>query len=249
VRDVTSAPGRGRFIALEGPDGVGKTTLAGLLAPLRYADAVAALPGGPPGPGALVCVAKRQVSATSAYAERAMGRLAGVLWGSGDSRDLPDAFWVHAQAAWFAAHTATVLEPLLAAGWDVLVDGWFYKFHGQLLEQGYRQDELDVIFARTRTPDGVLLLTADLAGIHRRRAGGFRPTELGMFAGDGELGADTFVAYQQRGLRRLRDYAARLDWATVELAVDTGPARSAAVVAPVLARLRAAGGVTGPGRA
>jgi thymidylate kinase len=247
VRDVTPVPThrrRGVFLALEGPDGVGKTTLAGLLAPTPYAAAVAGLPAGPGTAGdggtPLVFVSRRQVSCTSAYAAKVMDRIATVLWHSGDSPDLPDAVWVHTQAAWFTAHSATVLEPLLAAGYDVLVDGWVYRFFGQLVEQGYAQADLDVIFARVRTPDAVLLLTADLAAIYRRRRSGFRPAELGMHAGYSGLGRDTFVDYQRRGLRRLLAYAARPNWLTVELGADGTAEENAAVIAPALAGLRAA---------
>jgi hypothetical protein len=95
-----------------------------------------------------------------------MEHLAAMLWHSGDAPDLPDAFWTGLQAAWFTAHSTAVLAPLLDAGYDVLVDGWIYKFCSKLLLQGWAQPDLDVIFARVRRPDAVILLTASPAALY-----------------------------------------------------------------------------------
>lgn len=102
-----------------------------------------------------------------------MTHLAPMLWHSGDEPDLPDSFWVGLQAAWFTAHAETVLQPLLSAGYDVIVDGWLYKFWSKLLIQGYTQRDLDIIFARVRMPDAVVLLTTDINSLFDRRR--FRP--------------------------------------------------------------------------
>lgn len=205
----------GTFIALEGPDGVGKSTLAARLATLDYPTAIAGQPD--PDDVPLVFVSRRQISASSGYAARLMEHLATVLWHSGDGPDLPDGFWVGTQVAWFTAHASTVLEPLLAAGYDVLVDGWVYKFQSKLLLQGYRADELDVIFDRIRMPDRVVLLTADVGALYDRRGAQFRLAELGMHAGYDGLGRDTYVEYQQRGLDQLLLLAQRRGWTVVPL--------------------------------
>jgi thymidylate kinase len=215
----TTVPGR--FIALEGPDGVGKTTLAKRLGTVDYAGAVATLPSrsvaGSDKPAPLVFVSRRQISATSAYSADLMRQLADVLWHSGESTDLPDAFWVAVQAAWATAHGTTVLGPILEAGNDVITDGWVYKFFSKLLVQGYTLDQLEVIFGRVRMPDAVILLAADPGALYDRRHAEFRPSELGMHAGYQALGRDTFVTYQRQGLVLLQNLAETLGWHTVNV--------------------------------
>jgi thymidylate kinase len=228
----------GIFIALEGPDGVGKTTLAGRLGNIDYETAVAALPRVEQQHPSLVFVGRRQTSGTSPYAANLMQQLANVLWRSGDRPDLPDAFWVGVQAAWFTAHATSVVQPLLEAGYDVVVDGWVFKFFSKLLVQGYSQDDLDVIFARVRMPDTVVLLTADPAALYYRRRARFRPAELGMHAGYRTLNRDTFVDYQLRGLDHLRGFAAQRGWPIVALDPHGSVDDALAVLAPMIASLR-----------
>lgn len=235
----------GRFIALEGTDGVGKTSLASRLADVTYDTAVAQLTKpstvARTGTGTLAFVPRRQVSATSTYAAGLMEQLSTMLWHSGDAPDLSDAFWVSLQAAWFTAHTETVLGPLLDAGFDVVVDGWLYKFFAKLLLQGFTEPHLSVIFDRVRMPDSVLLLQADVSAVYDRRSD-FRPAELGMHAGYGDpddLNRSTFIDYQTRSALNLQMFADRHGWHTAQL--DPGEPISATTdrLAPIIARLRA----------
>lgn len=231
----------GRLIVLEGPDGVGKTALAGRLAQATYEETVADLGTGltaAPGDAPLVFTSKRQVSRTSPYAAKLMEHLANMLWHSGDAPDLPDAFWTGLQAAWFTAHSATVLQPLLDAGYDVLVDGWTYKFCSKLLLQGWAVPQLDIIFGSARRPDAVILLTADPAALYARRQD-FRPAELGMHAGYDELNEESFVHYQGASLQRLHAMADAGQWPVVSLDPGEPAAASAARIMPVLAAARA----------
>lgn len=230
----------GQFLVLEGPDGVGKTTLAGCVAGCSYESAVAALSHGEQGARQqpLVFVPRRQVSATSADAAGLMRQLATMLWHSGDAPDLPDAFWVGLQAAWFTAHGETVLEPLLDAGRDVITDGWIYKFCSKLLLQGYSQQDLDVIFGRVRVPDAVVVLSADPAALYDRRRE-FRPAELGLHAAYEQLNRASFIDYQRAGLEHLQRYAAgNAGWQVVALDADATPALSARHLASLIADLR-----------
>ncbi len=236
----------GRFIAMEGTDGVGKTSLASRLADLTYEPAVAwlteprATTTPEVGVGTLVFVSRRQVSATSTYAATLMEHLSTMLWHSGDAPDLSDAFWVSLQAAWFTAHTETVVGPLLNAGFDVLVDGWLYKFFAKLLLQGFTESDLAVIFDRVRMPDSVLLLLADVGAIYDRRSD-FRLAELGMHAGYGnldDLNRDTFVDYQTRTALNLQDLADRHGWRTAQLDSDEPIPAVADRLVPIIAELR-----------
>ncbi|MFI9591188.1 hypothetical protein [Nonomuraea sp. NPDC052265] len=185
----------------------------------------------------MVFAPRRQISATSRYAATLMEHLATMLWHSGDAPDLPDAFWVGLQTSWFTAHSQTVLAPLLEAGHNVIVDGWIYKFCSKLLLQGYTQSDLDVIFGRVRVPDAVVLLSADPEALYDRRRQ-FRPAELGMHAGYGELNRTTFVDYQRAGLEQLHAYAARHAWPVVALDPAATVAESTAQLTGVIAGLR-----------
>ncbi|MDQ2881604.1 MAG: hypothetical protein M3Y48_10340 [Actinomycetota bacterium] len=237
----------GRFIALEGTDGVGKTCLARRLADVSYETAIAQLAqptaarAADLGASSLAFVPRRQISVTSTYAATLMEHLSTMLWYSGDAPDLSDAFWVSLQAAWFTAHTETVVGPLLDAGFDVLVDGWLYKFFAKLLLQGFTELNLAVIFDRVRMPDAVLLLQADVGAVYDRRRD-FRPAELGMHANYGgvdDLGRGTFVDYQTRTALNLQAFADRHGWRTAQLDPDETIFATARRLAPIIAELRA----------
>ncbi len=189
---------------------------------------------------ALVFVSRRQISATSTYAATLMEHLSIMLWHSGDAPDLSDAFWVSLQAAWFTAHTETVVGPLLDAGFDVVVDGWLYKFFAKLLLQGFTEPDLAVIFDRVRMPDAVMLLQADVRTLYDRRRD-FRPAELGMHASYGELndlGRDTFVDYQTKTALNLQAFADRHGWHTAQLDPDEPIPATSERLAPIMAELR-----------
>ncbi|WP_326580824.1 hypothetical protein OIE69_42460 [Actinacidiphila glaucinigra] len=211
----------GKFIALEGIDGAGKTTLAREISDLSYPDLFAVeavpefrLPADPD--GRYLFISRRQESLTSEYSAKLMKQAATMLWYSGDSTDLPPSFWVTLQASWFTAHSETVLRPALEAGYNVIVDGWFYKFWSKLLAQGYRLEQLETIFDGVRIPDVVVLMETDVGSVFDRRST-FQPRELGMHAGYSRLSRETFIEYQERGLANLREFGSRWNWRRFDL--------------------------------
>ncbi|MFB8086914.1 aminotransferase class I/II-fold pyridoxal phosphate-dependent enzyme [Streptomyces sp. NPDC055992] len=192
------------FIVFEGPDGAGKTTLA-----RKVADALE--------PRALQYLSRRQVSTVSEYTAKLMNPMAQMLWHSGDATDLPDHFWAHLQASWFAAHSEQVVAPALSDG-PVLVDGWYYKLASRLAGQGWTDCEIDQLFAKVRVPDHVIMLRVEPEQLWERRSQDLRPAELGMHGSYAELGKESFIDYQGRGLVRLDGLAHRHGWTIVEVA-------------------------------
>ncbi|WP_433358788.1 hypothetical protein [Streptosporangium sp. CA-115845] len=241
---------RGRLIVLEGPDGIGKTTLAQGLADTTYEDTVdqdtvdqdiagqatGTAPAAAAGPR-LVFVPRRQISRTSPYARTLMTQLATMLWHSGDAPDLPDGFWVTLQASWYSALRTTVVDPVLDAGHDVIMDGWWFKFFSKLLLQGWAQSDLDVIFGRVTGPDAVIVLTADLGTLYDRRED-FQPREMGMHAGVSDYGRQAFITYQHDGLKNLLAYADHHGWPVLDLDAAAPVADTLDQVRPLIAPLR-----------
>lgn len=205
----------GRFYVLEGIDGAGKTTLARHMA---TASLDAGTPSGAP-LGQLLFVSRRTVPSGDGFAANLMRQNANMLWHSGDATDLSAEFWVTLQASWFTAMTDAVLNPLLQAGYDIVMDGWMYKFWSKLLNQGYTQNDLLTIFRGARVPDHVVLLDPDVRAVYDRGRD-FRPTELGMHVGYRELNRHSFIDYQARGLRNLHVLAARLGWSTLSISSE-----------------------------
>lgn len=202
----------GRFVALEGIDGCGKTTLA----------AAVTRPGaaGPTQDAAPIrFVSRRTVPAGDGFVANLMRQHAQMLWHSGDATDLSPEFWVTLQASWYTAMSDALLGPALAAGDNVLVDGWMYKFWSKLLNQGYTLAELQIIFRGARIPDLVVLLEVDAAAVYDRHRN-FRPTELGMHAGYAALNRASFIDYQSRGQAHLRRLAEDHGWLVLTVPAD-----------------------------
>lgn len=195
---------------------------------------------------ALAAVKGGDVRAEATRLRAARPTAVNLAWGvdrvlaRGDAQDLSDAFWVSLQAAWFTAHTETVVRPLLSAGFDVLVDGWLYKFFAKLFLQGFTEPDLAVIFDRVQMPDSVLLLQADVGAVYDRRSD-FRPAELGMHAGYGDLddlNRGTFIDYQTRTAFNLQMLADRHGWSIAHLDPDEPIPATADRLAPIIAELR-----------
>ncbi|GAA2773707.1 hypothetical protein [Kitasatospora cinereorecta] len=211
------------FLALEGPDGAGKTTLAACVA-----DSLAHL--------GVQHVDRRQVSTHSTYAATLMAPLARMLWHSGDSPDLSDSFWAHLQASWFTAHGEQVVAPALAAG-PILVDGWYFKLASHLTGQGWSTAQIDYLFSRVRRPDHTILLDVEPEVLWDRKADQLRPAELGMHGSYTTLGRESFLDYQKRGLDRLRNMAAAGGWHVMKVPADEDLNTTAHRVTALIRRL------------
>lgn len=196
---MANGSARGQFLSVEGIDGAGKTTLCAALAAKFPVDL-------------LTVVDRKQVSDSSPYAARSMAHLRVLLWDLVDEGDFSHHYWVRLQATWFTAHYETVVEPRLARGVTVLVDGWYFKLWANLLNQGYPDGDLRALFSSVREPDSVILLDVEPSVAFHRKTD-LRPAELGLYQG-GENG-DAFAGfcrYQGRARQRLLELAAARRW-------------------------------------
>ncbi|MEV6525030.1 hypothetical protein AB0M43_24040 [Longispora sp. NPDC051575] len=181
---------RGRFVALEGIDGAGKTT------------AVAALGDLLRGRGEQVTVLdKHTLTFDSPYVAGMVGRVRDLIWGRdpGDPYlELGDFFWVHLQAAWYEAVSHTVLRPLLEAGHTVLTDTWTSKFLAKLaMRPNVDLERARAAFADLPVPDLVVRLEL-AASVAAGRRTEFSASEAGNHEGTVERTPESFVAYQTR---------------------------------------------------
>lgn len=185
------------LVSLEGIDGAGKTTIAQEVAKRL--------------PNQVTFQSRKSIVSPSKYANSIAEQLARILWGSGDSRDVSPAFWLHAQAAWYV---------LLGENRDLdsriaLTDGWYYKFLARLHVQGYSLEWLEATFQRVPRPNEVILLDVEPSTAWNRKR--FRPLETGLHLAEEQDGYDGFVFYQNGTLGILREMAGRDGWRTLSV--------------------------------
>lgn len=218
--------GSGLFLVLEGVDGVGKSTLVRQAAQSLSGLRVAVLN-------------RRDRPAADTYVGQAFARLADLIWGSANGTEdnlLPPEYWLYLQTAWYAAYAERVLQPALRENDVVLVDGWFYKFLARLAVRGFDVEFLLSVFGPGGKPDGVVLLEVNVADLWERRPG-FKPSEMGLHQGYGRLGRESFLDYQSRVARELKDLAERFGWEVVPLSAGAPAEVNAGVVGEALSRL------------
>jgi dTMP kinase len=195
-------PGPGRFIAVEGIDGSGKSSVAADLA----RDLAAR--GAP-----VVLVDRRTAPRLAAgYPGAHLRSLAALIWeypASAHTSELGFGHWSHLLAAWFHAVDHLVVRPALADGGYVVADSWCHKFVARFaLTVGLPGAQ--AVFAGVTVPQRVLWLDVAPEVCVRRRSR-LRATERGEWQGlDGV--DDGYLAYQS-GVRSIyRALAAAGGW-------------------------------------
>jgi len=184
---------KGKFIVLEGVDGVGKTTLASKLNLNEE----------------FVHVKRKQISQTHNFIDSQMLKHNKLLWTEDGSKDhlLPTTYWITLQAAWYILLTNFVIEPLLKEGKNVVVDGWYFKLKARLYLQGEDMDYVESIFNPILKPDIVILLNVQLQKIWERKKD-FRAYEFGKFKdSDTEERKESFIEYQTNTYKNLENMA------------------------------------------
>ena len=209
------AAGRGKLIAIEGPDGSGKTTLA---------RAVAAA-------GGALFVEKKTIAEGPPYVAEVMAQVREQLWPmrAPESRQhfglFPDTYWIHLQATWYVLFAEFVVAPHLARGTVVVVDGWIYKFIAKLIAKGMDRGYLETALAGVPPPDHVFLLRVPAQDIWRRSAASrrtFNELEMGSLNGFLTLGEPSFVSHQSDVAAELSRMAVAARWTAIDVATGEG---------------------------
>ena len=195
---------KGKFIVLEGVDGVGKTTLASKL----NLDEE------------FIHVKRKQISQMHDFIDSQMLKHNKLLWTEDGSMDhlLPTTYWITLQAAWYILLTNFVIEPLLNEGKNVIVDGWYYKLKARLLLQGEDMEYVENIFKTILKPDIVILLNVEFEKIWERK-NDFRAYEFGKFKNSNtEEKRESFIEYQTNTYKNLEKMANSSEkWNIVDL--------------------------------
>lgn len=182
------------LVSLEGIDGAGKTTLCSkICSAVEYGFCGARY------------ASRKHYQGNSEFIRNVAQNLHGVLWQTGDSKELGADFWLPIQIAW---HTllSDQIATYKASNNLYLMDGWFYKFFARLVVSGHDIGELTSAFQSVLEPDFVLLLEVDVHDVASRRK--FRPTEQGLHDGRyNRLSPATFVAYQRETYSVLKTLA------------------------------------------
>ena len=202
---VDDAQSKRHFIVIEGIDGSGKTTIA---------REVARRLGGKHS----AYVSRKTMPEGTGFVHAQMSSLAYLLWdGAGGHEDnlLPESYWVHLQAAWYAAFSQHVLEPAVLQS-SVIIDGWWYKLRAKLIASGREEEWLETLFRHVPEPDHVVLLDVNVEDVwHRKR--GFAPSEMGLHSGEEHLGRESFLRLQCAAAEELLKLADRLNWSVVQV--------------------------------
>ncbi len=180
----------GYFVAFEGTDGAGKAMIAREVANALSSEQQK-----------VVFLQKSHPPTDSGYAAYHFAKLREILWEYEPTAPLAtmgDRHWLLLIASWFHAFEHYAVQPRLADGQTVIVDGWYYKYLARfLLKPGPIDHESQLAFRTLRTPDHVILLD-----VHPQTAEWRKTRVTASESGGLENGGDTtvggFIAYQSR---------------------------------------------------
>jgi thymidylate kinase len=205
-----AAQGGGRFVAIEGIDGSGKSTVAtGVTTALERL-------------GRRAILASRLLVAdeTDGYVADHLRALRRLIWEypeGAKTSELGFLHWAHLLASWFAAVDHTVVRPAVEAGRWVVADSWFYKFVARFAVH-IGAEEAQQVFAGISAPDSVVWLDVPPEVCVSRRHS-HRTTEQGEWEGIDDDGTSGFIAYQAEVRDVYRMLAGEHAWHVVD-AID-----------------------------
>lgn len=199
--------GQPLFIAFEGTDGAGKSTIARATfdkicesrSDIKYID-------------------KNRPPVSSGYAEFHMSRIREILWDYPDDaplEQLGDRHWISLISAWFHATDYAAIRPLMDSGVSCIADGWHYKYLARfLLKNTDLAEEALKLFSTIRKPDAVIFLDVDPT-LAAQRKGAFRLSESGAYDGGNEDRLKSFIAYQNR-VRSSYEQCGMANWVRID---------------------------------
>lgn len=195
-----------KIFSLEGIDGSGKTALV-----TRLSQELS-----------IATTQRKEFLCESEFINKIGSKLKDVLWNSGDSRDLPDEFWLYLQASWHVLLRNSIYNRFREET-SVVVDGWYYKFLSKLLANGWESKDIDLqeLYSLVPQPDVTILLCTSPQIAWGRKI--YRPTELGLHSpqfSKRKLGQGSFIEYQSRSLDALKSMAKARNWYVIENADD-----------------------------
>lgn len=160
---LSSAKRRGQFIAIEGIDGAGKTTLTRRLDDIFKDDP------------RVVTYRKQHIGEGSEYLRRHMAELRKLIWdhpADDPYYELDPMHAVFLHMSWLTAIDRCWIGPLIDAGTHVVIDNWTYKLLARIhVNHPEVYDRARRLLGELRTPDLVIRLQvpAEIA-LDRKRA-------------------------------------------------------------------------------
>lgn len=210
---------KGLLIALEGADGVGKSTLAPLIA-AQLEDLGA------------IFSSNKHVANEPTYVSDRMASLRRMLWPGGEiegGKELPPSYWILLQAAWYSLSSEFVMRPLVDGGNVVIVDGWYGKSWARAALKGCEGSFLSSLFESVIAPDLVVYLDVDLRAVFQRKS--FRQHEVGGYHDYPSYGLDSYIDFQNRLASALLESTDSGKLIHAELTATDSPALNAEIVA------------------
>lgn len=197
------------FVCFEGIDGAGKTSVT---------DAFVRLLRDGGREATAIRKSRPDDHPELAAALRAMGRGTWAPEKDQQMIDLGAVPWMLYNAAFYAAIVAAAIDPALASGEVVAVDGWLYKFALRAARvTGRRLPDVLRHFPGVRRPDRVFLLDVP-PEVAVARMSGFTRNELGNGRFAGLSDADAFVAFQTEVRASLLGIARAEAWTVLDAA-------------------------------
>lgn len=202
----------GFFVCFEGLDGAGKTTIARAVVSMLTARGTSAK-----------LVERKDPECGPVNLTRRMQLLKELIWEYGDVpiSELGDYHALYNMASWFSAMDFCKIKPLLAAGFIVVVDNWYFKFLSRFtLKQTMNEEHLRACFAHLSRPDLVVYLNIEPETALARKTQ-LGKGETGFFDGHGPPTPGNFLRYQNK-VRQVLDRLAREEgW--YPIVVDSKP--------------------------
>lgn len=201
------------FVAFEGIDGAGKSSVSNVLYEMLTEAGIPCL-----------YVRKKSVSARDEYLQSHIERVRTLIWGyphESPIENLGDGHWLHLMASWFYLVEVLEIEPAIAKGELVIIEGWTAKFIARYaMKSQERHTQAADAMRDLRRPDVTFFLNVK-PEIAARRKGQFTPSECGALDNPVSVSADSFVTYQTGIAEILKGFSDDDGW--TEVGIDNEP--------------------------